>query len=292
MPSSQHEAIVELFRQRPVLAAELISESLAVPLPDFNEGRIESATFADLTPPEYRADLVVLLSADVPVLGIVVEVQLRIDGHKHYSWPHYAASLRARLSCPTCILVYAPDGGVARWAATVVPGGPGWSLQPLVLGPDLVPVVADARLAEARPELAVLSAMAHGRRLPPERSAQVAATALRAVAAQDDGLAVLYYDLVVDSLSEAARKAFEAMDLKKYEFKTEFARKYLAEGRQEGRVEGKAEAVLQILATRGIEVPEAVRHRVLTCTDPSVLDRWIELSVVAITAAQVVAGDS
>src|SRR5688500_15941959 len=119
MPSALHEAIVELFRHRPVLAAELLRETLSVPLPAFSAARIEAATFADLAPAEYRADLVVLLSADAPVLGIVVEVQLRIDGQKRYSWPQYAANLRARLSCPTCVLVYAPDAVVAGWAAAL-----------------------------------------------------------------------------------------------------------------------------------------------------------------------------
>jgi hypothetical protein len=66
-----HEAIIELFRHRPVMAAELLRDSLAVPLPAFSEARIESATFTDLTPPEYRADLVVLLAHGDPVLGIV-----------------------------------------------------------------------------------------------------------------------------------------------------------------------------------------------------------------------------
>jgi hypothetical protein len=134
--------------------------------------------------------------------------------------------------------------------------------------------------------------MAHGKRLPAEEAALVAATALQAVATQDDGPTLLYYDLVVDSLSEAARKAFNAMDLKKYEFKTEFARKYLAEGRQEGRAQGKAEALLRVLSARGVEVPASVRQQVLTCTDPSVLDRWIERAVVAATAAEVVDADS
>ena len=288
MPSVLHEAIVELFRHRPVLAAELLRETLSVPLPPFSAARIEAATFADLAPPEYRADLVVLLSADAPVLGIVVEVQLRIDAQKRYSWPHYAASLRVRLSCPTCVLVYTPDLEVAAWAARVVTGGPGWSLQPLVLGPDLVPVIAAREEAAARPELAVLSAMAHGRRLPPEQAAVLAATALEAVVKQGDGPTGLYYDLVVDSLSEAARKAFESMDLKNYEYKTEFARKYLAQG----LAAGKAEALLQFLAGRGLDVPDDIRQRVLACTDPSVLDGWIRRAAVAATADEVLAGDS
>ena len=296
MPSALHEAIIELFRHRPVLAAELLQETLSVVLPTFTEARIESAAFADLKPPEYHADLVVLLAADEPVLGIVLEVQLRIDAQKRYSWPHYAASLRVRLACPTCVLVYAPDPDVAAWAAAVVLGGPGWSLQPFVLGPDHVPVIADRREAAARPELAVLSAMAHGRRLPPERAALVAVTALEAVAKQDDGPLVLYYDLLVDSLSAAARKAFEAMDLKNYEFKTDFARKYLAEGRQEGLAEGrqeglaegKAEAVLHVMAARGLDVPDDVRQRVLACKDPILLNTWIQRAAVAATAVEVV----
>jgi hypothetical protein len=286
---------VELFRHRPVLAAELLRETLSVPLPEFTAARIESATFADLAPPEYRADLVVLLAADAPVLGIVVEVQLRSDGQKRYSWPHCAASLRARLSCPTCVLVYAPDVEVAAWASATISGGPGWSLQPLVLGPDLVPVIVEPAQAAARPELAVLSAMAHGKRLPPEQAARVAATALQAAARQDDGPGMLYYDLVVDSLSAAARKAFDAMDLKNYEFKTEFARKYLAEGKQQGRAEGKAEgraeALLHFLAARAVEVPDAIRERILACSDPRVLDRWIARAAMAATAAEVVADD-
>ena len=125
----------------------------------------------------------------------------------------------------------------------------------------------------------------------------MASTAVTAAAAnRDDDLAKLYYDLIDSSLSDAARKAFEAMNLKNYEYKSEFARKYVAEGREEGmakgRQEGKAEAVLQVLAARGIEVPEAVRQRVLACTDPAVLDDWIRRAALATTAAEVVGGDS
>jgi hypothetical protein len=78
--------------------------------------------------------------------------------------------------------------------------------------------------------------MAHGNRLPPEQAALVAATALQAVTKQGDGPTTLYYDLVVDSLSEAARKAFDVMNLKRYEYKTEFARKYVAEQRDGRKV--------------------------------------------------------
>ncbi len=228
MPSVFHEAIVELFRQRPMLAAQLLGNTLSVPLPSFTQARIESAAFADLTPPEYRADLVVVLGDQSPVLGVVVEVQLGVDAKKRLSWPHYATSLRARLGCPTCVLVYAPNERVARWAGATVPGGPGWTFAPIVIGPDLVPVIDVVNSGMPHPELAVLSVVAHGNRLPARRAALVATAAVRATEKLRDELRMLYYDLILGALSDAARKEFEAMDLKNYAYKSAFGRNFVA----------------------------------------------------------------
>jgi len=41
-------------------------------------------------------------------------------------------------------------------------GHPGWAFVPVVLGPDSVPVVTEPDRARQDPELAVLSALAHG----------------------------------------------------------------------------------------------------------------------------------
>ncbi len=296
MPSLIHEAIVELFRQRPVLAAELLQESLLVPIPRFTSVRIESANFTDLTPPEYRADLVVLLANDQPVLGIIVEVQLRIDDAKVYSWPHYATSLRVRLSCPTCVLVYTLDDRVARWAATPVSCGPGWTFAPVVIGPALVPVVEDIEQARARPELALLSVLAHGKRVTPARGVQMGNTALKATENLSDEARKLYYDLILNALSVAARKEFEDMYLKNHEYVSDFARKYVAEGKAEGKAEGRLEgeaiAVLRVLEARGIAVDETARQRILACTDQATLDQWLKRAVMAATAAEVVASGS
>ncbi len=60
MPSARHEIIVELFRSRPSLAAELLREALGIAIPAFTDARIESSTFTDLNPSVYAADLVVL----------------------------------------------------------------------------------------------------------------------------------------------------------------------------------------------------------------------------------------
>ena len=79
------------------------------------------------------------------------------------------ATLRARLRCPTLLLVVCVDTAAAAWASRPIElGNPGSRLIPLVLGPDLVPVVTDTDEARRAPELtvlsvlSVLSALAHG----------------------------------------------------------------------------------------------------------------------------------
>jgi hypothetical protein len=64
----------------------------------------------------------------------------------------------------------------------------------------------------------------------------------------------LYCDLVLHSLPEAARRALQAMDASKYEYQSEFARRYLAQGR--------VEIVLKQLATRYGALSAAIAARV------------------------------
>ncbi len=54
--------------------------------------------------------------------------------------------------------------------------------------------------------------------------------------------------------------------------------------RAEGRAEARAEGVLLILDARGIEVPEAARERITSCTDLDELRTWIIRAVTAATA--------
>src|SRR5665213_2168767 len=78
-------------------------------------------------------------------------------------WWAYLGALRSRYRCAAVLVVVTPSARVARWARTPIPlGHPGTTLTPLVIGPDDVPVVDDATLALADPELGVLSAIVHG----------------------------------------------------------------------------------------------------------------------------------
>jgi len=302
MPSMTHEIFVDLFKNRPSLAAEILVEVLGVSLPAYTEARLASTDLTEIQPAEYRADIVVvLLDRDIPVRVIIVEVQLAVDPRKRLSWPAYVTVSRAIHGCPADLLVVAPDPAVAGWCTEPIAiGVPGFILHPPVLRRTAVPVVTDLGEAARRPELAVLSAMAHGET---EQGATIAAAVLPVIRDLDDDRARLYYDLVYNSLNEAARRALETM-MKGYEYQSDFAKKYVAQGRSEGRTEGRTEghtegraegrteeaarALLTVLRVRGIAVPDAVRERILAQKDPERLERWLEKAAVAASVTAVI----
>lgn len=53
----------------------------------------------------------------------------------------------------------------------------------------------------------------------------------------------------------------------------------VAKGEGDGIAKGKAGAVIQVLEARGIRVSKASRARILRCTEPAVLDRWLQRAV-------------
>ena len=270
MPSQLHEVLLQLFRNRPELAPELLRDALHQELPSYTEARIDSADLSEVQPAEYRADLVVLLLDGVPVFGIVVEVQLSPDERKQYVWPAYVAGLRARLKCPVSLLVITADDACARWAARPIAMGGGSYLVPRVVGPSGVPEITDEAMARADPELAVLSAMAHGKSPDPAKSVRIALAAQLASADLDDDRSLLYCDLILYSLSEAARRAFQNMRAFKYEYQSDFARHYIGLGKEKGLetglARGRAELVLRQLTIRFGAIGDEVKARIASAT--------------------------
>jgi len=267
MPSPLHESLLLLFRNRPALAPELLRDALQLKLPHYSDVRIESAELTEVQPAEYRADMVVLLLRRRPVLGIIVEVQLSRNERKRFVWPAYVANLRARFECPVCMLVVTSKESVARWAAKPIDMGHGSIFVAWVLGPAGVPVIRDPVQARADPELAVLSAIAHGRSADSDWAASIASIANTAIEGLDEDRWKLYFDLLMTSLSEAARRKLQAMDLDNYQFQSAFVKRYVAmgeaqgeaQGKARGRLEGRAELVIRQLTVRFGAVPEEVR---------------------------------
>lgn len=291
MPSYQHEVLVEMFRERPALAAELLAGPLGVAVPSFKRASLSSAELTDVTPTEYRADVVVTLNVDdAPAFAVVVEVQLGRDQHKRYTWPAYVATLYARLKCPVYLLIVCASAAVAQWCAEkIVVSRPGLQLVPLVLGPDQVPVVTDPEAARRQPQLAVMSTMAHARDTRTDRAGLFGAF-LAALEVVDHAHADLYADVVFARLPAAARDYLEdLMTTTAHRYHSEFARRYFDQGEARGRALGEVSALLALLDARGIEVSDAVRAEIAECTDLEQLELWIRRAVTVEKAADLFA---
>jgi len=282
MVSMRHECLVDLFRNRPSLSAELLDEALHVSLPAYTEARLVSVDLTETQPAEFRADVVVLLlDGETAVRVLIVEVQLSSDEEKRFTWPAYLTIARRRYRCPADLLIVAPDVSVAGWCAEPIEvGAAGFVLRPSVLRRDAVPVVTDPVEAENRPELGVLSAMTYGET---EAGVTIAEVVLPVVRRLDDERAKFYYDLVYAALGDAARQALEAKMVKGYQYQSDFAKKYVAQGRAEGR----AESLLTALDVRGVFVPEDTRKRILAEQDPDLLQRWLKRAIVASSLAEI-----
>ncbi|MCO5994573.1 hypothetical protein [Actinoallomurus rhizosphaericola] len=287
MPSLSHESLALLFKNRPALAAEILHNALKVDIPGYKAVRVESDDLTEWNPAEFRADAVVVFEADSPVLAVVVEIQLGRDQGKRWSWPVYLAGLRARTRCPAILLVICTDAAVGDWCAEPIGlGHPGWTLTPLVLKPEAVPVVTDAAEAVRAPELAVLSTMTHGAAYD---RARMFHALLSALARMEDGdRAKLYIDIVLAALPEtpaAELEAFVRSDTSPYKSEA-FRRTYAegeAEGEVKGEVKGRVSTLLQVLEARGVMVPDEARERITACTDVAQIEAWVKRSVIVRT---------
>lgn len=291
MVSLLHEGVIELVRDHPAFAADLLDRLLGLEVPAFTEARLAEATLNKLVPVEYRADAVVVFTERKPVFGAIIEAQLQRDDNKLYTWPLYAVGARERHRCPFVVIVVTPDPATATWAARTVDIGGGVRFWPLVVGPEGIPKVTDHELARREPQLAVLSVIAHGQG-DVETAMAIADAATTAISQLPEDQRLLYSLLVQSNLSAAARKAIE-MHPRLEKFLTETQRQQLqqsrAEGRAQGRAEGEAAALLKILARRGLEPTPEQQRRITECTELAVLERWIDRSLSAGSIDEVLA---
>ncbi|HEU4533739.1 MAG TPA: hypothetical protein VFS00_06460 [Polyangiaceae bacterium] len=290
-PSYLHEGLVALLRERPDVVIDLVREAHRVDLAPASLAHADAADLTWLDPAERRADLALLcLGADgAPAYGLVVEVQLDADPDKAYRWPAYAAVFRDRRRCPVDVVVVCVDDTLARTFAEPIRLGHGDSIfRPLVLGPAAVPILTDRARAAREPELATLSALAHH---AGEGGADVVIGALEAANGLDERRRGLYADLIWSALGDAARRAIEAkMAMNSYQYQSDFAKTYFAQGKAEGEAEGmakgEAKALLTMLEARGLKVTAAQRERVLGCLDLEQLEAWVRRAVAVETTAE------
>lgn len=154
----------------------------------------------------------------------------------------------------------------------------------------------------APPELAILAVLLQGEAPAPD----LAMAALVAAGRLDPERGLLNTDLVLRALGDAAHKVMEAlMSDTRYEYQSEFAKKYfgqglaegLAEGREEGREQGREEgreamirSLLRILDRRGLALSPDDRVRIESCADLSTLERWMDRAIDITVASELFDG--
>ncbi len=144
-----HEAPLELIRQHPPLAVELIRATIGLPLPAGVEARLGPTDLNYVVPAQFTADSVITLhepATGEAVLAVIVEPQGRDDADKQYSWPAYVTNVRRAAKCPRAVLVViCPDPLEGEKCRKGIPTGhPGFDLLPIVIDPLHAPDPQDA----------------------------------------------------------------------------------------------------------------------------------------------------
>jgi hypothetical protein len=279
--SIDHELVLDLLDAQPTMTVALLGD-IGSRIPPGSVRRV-SENLTGIKPAPYFADRTFIFGRGADRVGVVFEFQRGEDDDKEWVWPAYAVNFRRRERCPVVLLTLcATDQLVGKFKAQI-DIGPGSVFRAVIVGPSQVPKIIDIELAQAQPELTLLSAIAHHDYPNDEAILDALRAALPRV---DSDLGGMCYDYVIGR-SEAARKYLEEAEMatKTYEYRSEFARSYYAEGEArgeaKGEVKGEAKAVLTVLAARGIEVPEDARVRIDACEDLEQLTEWARRAATA-----------
>ena len=80
----------------------------------------------------------------------------------------------------------------------------------------------------------------------------------------------------------------------RYEYQSEFAKKFFGRGLEEGRLEGRQEGVtlslLRILERRSLSLSPEERQRIERCSDLATLERWLDRAVEVNAASELFDG--
>jgi hypothetical protein len=295
--SVTHEAPLELIRQHPDLAVDLVRAMTGMDVPDGARADLGPTSLNAVVPAEFTADAVVVVSDAAtrePVLVVVVEPQGRDDRTKAYSWPAYLANVRGAVRCPSAVLiVVCPDPRQADKCRQVIPmGHPGWDLWPIVIDPSHAPTAEGAG-----PYLILFLACLPALDMETPVGARQVLAAIHDTGASHADRRRLTA-IILSRASDAARQTLEAM-MSTAEWKDDFIESYVQIGVEQGREQGleqgleqgaanaKAQDVLKVMDARGLETTPEQRAKVAATAGIAQLDVWFDRALTAGTAAEV-----
>jgi hypothetical protein len=279
MVSSSHEAMHHIFREDPGVFARTFRR-LDLPFPDPVAVSLLPTDLTEIQPTERRVDTLLRIdTASGEGHLLIIEAQGKPNPLKPSSWAYYVAHLREKYGIPPVLLVTCQDRSTAKWAEKPIVIGPAFwptlTLRPLVLGPHNVPVITDPSAAARDIPLATLSAITHAKDPDAPAILKALAVALKTI---DEDTARIFAELTELGLGKALAaetwRQLMAVDLSFFRSETS----------QRLRAESRAEDILLILDARGIDVPDAARERIATCTDLDTLRTWVTRAATADTA--------
>ena len=274
MPSSWHDSVTAVFTENPELALEIATSLNGTWVPRGIPVRAEAPDFGDHPSTDFQADAVIVAgTAGDPVRAVIVEAQKHTLKDRPVQWARYAAQLWTFLRCPVDVLVICPDAKSAFWyARPVVTTLPGYTHLPVVLPPSAVPAVISPDEVAARPAMAALSVAYHGAN---PAVCRAFADGLRQLPRDD---AVKYHEHAFNMSPLAVRRILEQlMTSDTWPVYTPIAKEHFGRGKKEG----EAEAILLVLKARSLDVSDAERERITSCTDLKQLKVWITRAATA-----------
>jgi len=307
MPGPAHETLVEVIRSNPAWFSALLSALGHGPMPAGLS--VADSAVRSVDPVEVRPD-VLLQKGKKRGPWQMIELQRDDDGGKQRRWLLGAAALFDQRGEMGDVFVVTHTRATARWArgvATVVgPRGTRLSLEPVVI--LVTREVAERLLATGRPELAVFASWAvHHQRGPKAvgvvqrafataqkaKARALREAAIRAIFNMLDGpLREAVHKMMIDfskipegPVHKYIREKFEERGEERGEKRGE--KRGEERGKKLGVKRGEAEALLRVLASRGVTVTAAARKRVLACESKATLDGWLDRAATATTLAEV-----
>jgi len=218
--------------------------------------RMERTVFTETAPVERRADAVVRLDGDKPLV-VVIEAQLRVEASKRKAWNSYVAHLYERFECPVVVIVVTTNQAVARWARQPIESSLGASWTPIALGPREMPLDWSEEDVANNLSLAALCAAVHRQKkdAEPLYDLLLGEVHRRAAGGQIDSNEFKHYIDVLEVVStQRWWTKFLEEDMGNVRYTDTVMQRGLDEGLERGLEKGleKGRAEAEVSVTRGI----------------------------------------
>ena len=290
MSARVQEILIELFRESPTISIDFLKRILPVEIPAYDKAEFRQEALDSFSPKNTRPASAVVFSKE-GVTRLAIALELQFDDTSPYRWPHHVSAWRAKLRAPVFLLVLTLDQLLTDILATPISlGHPGYVFKALVAGPKQIPRITNVEEGRRNPQLALISAFAHA---DSPGGLAVLLAACAGLLTLDDARARFYHDFVLTSLGEATLRELDAMTAEgRYDYQSDFAKKYFTEGREKGRIEGQMFAtrrlMLRMLSQRRW-APNPEQMDKIEAASLAQLERWFDHAPMASNLAELLA---